>query len=136
MRYIFLILLIPQIGFCNEVNLHLIQTLTNDGFETLDQWYDPVPFVYLGVELNIEAKVIIVWDQNRKDGVCGNSDSQLIYFKTDKTIQPKRLMFKVNLPCVANPFDEARLVLEVITLDKKHYYKKLKFISTYKNQRN
>jgi len=127
MRYLIFLFLLPTYGFCNEVNLYLIQRLTDNGFTVIEEWVDPVPFVYIGVELNISnAKVIIIRDQNEINGICNNESDQLLYFRTSEPIQANRMMFRINDPCAYN--NEIELILDVIGADKKHYYKTLKFI--------
>jgi len=82
------------------------------------------------VDLKISnAKVIIIQDLNRKNKICElyNIDDQLFYLRSDKVIKERKLMIRVNNPCVAKPFDNANLRLTVISTDKKKYHDNLSF---------
>lgn len=129
---IIILSLLANVGHCaNEVKLHLIQGLDGAGeFKIIERWTDPVPFVYLGIKLNIDnVKVIIIQDINKKNEICKTYDSgdHLFYFRVDKPIQKRRLMIRVDKPCVNKSIDNANLKLLVITADKKQYHAGLRF---------
>jgi len=139
---LFALFILPSVAICkdtksNNVKLHLIERMNSSGFSIIGKWVDPVSFINIGIELDIDnVNKIVVIDENLKNGKCefNGRGNQLLYFQVDAPIKSKRLMFVVNHPCTSGVNDIANLTIHVSTFDKKYYYNTLSFTSAYGKQ--